>query len=123
LEARNAEFDVRDRDLVNAEAQLAAQRVDLDEARDGIATLQTQLERERQEIAAQRSELSQRLGVPVPEPPPPVDVIVREAPDPPAPLQEEPPVAEPEPKQPASGLVDRFRKLRRDAKRRAIGGM
>ena len=81
-----------------------------------LATLQSQLAQGQQEVAAQREELLQRLGSA-----PAIPIATR-----PEKPSREPGISEPSestatPKPAASRAAEQFRKLRRDAKRKAIG--
>ena len=106
------EFDRQQAESDELEQGLAGRVAELEDARRSIAEMQSQLERERAEVASQRMELINRLGsAPPPIMPPPVE----------EPLETQVPSSDQEEPLDTSSRVGLFRKLRRDAKRRAIG--
>ena len=123
LETRVRALERRKRELEQQENELSAQRQQLDtqvselnETRKTLTAMQAQLTRDHQEIVVQRDELLQRLGD-----------VARVAPTgtESTGIAEEPITANATPmrgpKPAVAQAVDLFRKLRRDAKRKAIG--
>lgn len=116
LEPRKRELEQQEKELTAQRRQLDVQVTELNETRKTLTAMQTQLTRDHQEIAIQREELSQRL-----------DSVARVAPS----RSESVGIAEAPvsarvtpmrgPKPAVAQAVDQFRKLRRDAKRKAIG--
>lgn len=133
MSSRVSEMESMKVDLENQENEIASrtQQLDADIAdqvtvRDTLATLQEQLNRDQEEISVQREELMQRLGATTKSSSRKKQAVpVNEASEPDEDLNSEetkPEIDSPKkasPK-PASG-ADQFRKLRRDAKRKAIG--
>ena len=119
LDERQAELEERSEHLANFESELT-------EKHRLLATLQEQLTEEQRQVAQQRRIMFDRLGTPEQgeSDGPTVSMPTREV-DRPTGVTEEAvkvnavPVATPQPA--AGGKADQFRKLRRDAKRRAIG--
>ncbi len=102
LEERVAQIDTHGHESESQAAEAAS-------ARETVAMLQNQLERELAEVAAQREELMRRLDVtPMPAAGEPTQPLPDEAPAP----------AEESSERKKAGM---FRKLRRDAKRKALG--
>ena len=126
LEPLRCTLDQRQTELEERSEQLASLETELTEKHRMLATLQDQLTEEQQQVAQQRRLMLERLG-------PPEQVDSDRLPvSMPTPEMEQPtgvtqvaekvttvPVATPQPA--AGGKADQFRKLRRDAKRRAIG--
>ncbi|MCH7993069.1 MAG: hypothetical protein IIB57_01345 [Planctomycetes bacterium] len=126
LEPLRCTLDQRQTELEERSEQLASFETELTEKHRMLATLQDQLTEEQQQVARQRRLMLERFGTPEQ-----VDSDRRTV-SRPTPEMEEPtgvtqvavkettvPVATPQPA--AGGKADQFRKLRRDAKRRAIG--
>lgn len=122
---RNA-LDQRQLDMQAQSEQLESLDAELSEKHRMLATLQEQLVHEQQQIADQRRIMFERLGTenqvasgdttaPVPAKGAPDQTGVTQ----PVESVAQAPVTAPQP--PAGGKADQFRKLRRDAKRRAIG--
>jgi hypothetical protein len=118
LEPRKRQLEQQEQELTAQRRQVDAQAAELDETRKTLAAMQAQLTRDHQEIAVQRDTLLERLGS-----------VARVAPAPAESLRVgiagEPvsahatPVRGPKPA--ALPADEQFRKLRRDAKRKAIG--
>jgi len=115
LGPRFKELESRELQLAGRAEQLETFAAELTETREALAAVQDQLARGQQEIAAQRDELLQRLGG-VPSFPlkPAVDHAGTSAGRLPA-------ADVTKPKPAADAAAEQFRKLRRDAKRKAIG--
>ena len=96
---------------------------DAERIRESLATLQGQLEREHQDVASAREELMARLGA-LPASAAPIRPVER--PREPLPVASPPRPRSVEPASPAAPAADeaaeQMKKLRRDAKRRAMGG-
>lgn len=129
MDSMKTELQNRENEIFSRTQQLDADMADQANIRDSLATLQEQLNRDQEEIAVHREELMQRLGattktaktstrnkqaVSVDETTHPDEDLVAEESEP---KKDSPKKASPKP---ASG-ADQFRKLRRDAKRKAIG--
>lgn len=117
LVPRQAAIEQEEARLVAHREQLEAYASELEETRTALVTMQTQLAHEQQELVSQRGEILQRFAD-LPK--------LGGAPNlngngktslPPPPIMERPG----SPKPAANVSADQFRKLRRDAKRRAIG--
>lgn len=116
LEPRKRELEQQEKELAVQRRQLDAQVSELSETRKTLTAMQAQLTRDHQEIAVQREELLQRLdSVARVAPSRSESVCIAEAPYSARPM----PVRGPKPA--IAQAVDQFRKLRRDAKRKAIG--
>lgn len=123
LESMSQNLQQQESDITTRAKQLEAEESEHASIRDTLATLQGQLNRDKEEIATQREELMERLGSTPKhtskksvksEPVEQADEVEEQEP---APEVLAPKKATPKP---ASGS-DQFRKLRRDAKRKAIG--
>jgi chromosome segregation ATPase len=123
LRTQTAEFELKLIEIGEQEKELQARAKHLDEfaaelteTREALSCLQTQLSHGQQDIAAQREELLQQLGnthqVPL--------RVVSSPPEQDAPLTSSSKDGV-FPKPAASRAAEQFRKLRRDAKRKAIG--
>lgn len=115
LEPRRLAIEQDEVRLAAQRDQLEAYASELEDTRQALVTMQEQLTHEQQELNAQRGELLQKIGgIPriaaapsiAPKPASPPDVFAEVASG---------------PKPAASSAAEQFRKLRRDAKRRAIG--
>ena len=114
LASKQREFDIRALDLHKQTSELEQRSNELEELREALTEMQAQLTTDHNEVTAHREELLKRLS---------------RLPDHHAEHQEPmPSVLEMPPetngfgaKPAAAGGVDQYRKLRRDAKRRAIG--
>ena len=111
-------------ELAEREEQLNRHTAELIETRNGLVTMQQQLAHAQQEVAVQREELLAQLGgagsITAPATkttPAEVAVEVPSNTPPPPPSQPEPA----QPKAASTATTEQFRKMRRDAKRRAIG--
>jgi len=121
IEPKQESLDKREQELEARSSKLEILACELDERRKMLVTMQTELEHSQQTVSSQREELLARLG------------SIHEAPASSMPIPHETPHAEipkdieemqapsVKPKPAASAAADQFRKLRRDAKRRAIG--
>lgn len=129
IAAKSSELESVRQSLQEQENDISARAMKLEteesqhaSIRDTLVTLQDQINHDKEEIASQREELMERLGSTPkispkkPATPEPVDVMETQEPEP---EPEAPAVKKASPKS-ATGS-DQFRKLRRDAKRKAIG--
>ena len=108
LAARQAELDAQREDLTSRVTKVQQAEAELTAQREALASLQEQLTRDHHEIATQREELLKQLGAVPPRSSMDATPVA-------------PALAEPAPKPAASKSAEQFRKLRRDAKRKAIG--
>ncbi len=121
IEPKQEALDKREHDLEARSGKLEMLACELDERRKMLVTMQTELEHSQQTVSSQREELLARLGS-IHEAPTSSMAIPHETPhqEIPEDIEEiQSPSAKPKPA--ASAATDQFRKLRRDAKRRAIG--
>jgi len=124
LQREIGEWEPRQKELQNwelrlkeCERSLESEVAELNKTREALTAMQAQLNRDHQEIAVQREELLQRLGSTprLPATPPNADAVPEPA------VETDQPAWHPAPKPAIARPVDQFRKLRRDAKRKAIG--
>ncbi len=121
LESKTRELEPQRQALERREQELAArcqavnaQTLELDQTREMLAVMQAQLEQDNHALSAQRDELLHKLST-VARPTPPSEAFM---------VQAEKSVAAHPPRGPKPAVadaIDQFRKLRRDAKRKAIG--
>jgi len=116
LEPKKQDLERREQELRSWSEQVEVQTAEMTQTREVLTDMQAQLEHDHKEVSAHRDELLQRLSQFGPRTAPPV---------PAAPVEpEKPSAAHPSgrsPKPAVAQAVDQFRKLRRDAKRKAIG--
>ena len=114
LAPKQKELDLRALDLEAQTTELEQRAGELEELREALAEMQSQLKTDHDEVSAHRAELLKRLSR-LPE-------QHAEHQEPMPAMLELPPDANGwGPKPAATGGVDQYRKLRRDAKRRALG--
>ncbi len=114
LAPKQKELDLRALDLEAQTTELEQRGSELEELREALTEMQSQLKTDHDEVSAHRQELLKRLSR-LPE-------QHAENQEPMPAMVEMPPDSNGwAPKPAATGGVDQYRKLRRDAKRRAIG--
>ena len=125
LEPQRERLDRRERDMMAREEQIETFAAELNDTHRALSTLQQQLARDQQDLAAQRQELLDQLGgvkeVPIGTTGRIGDPASSAPPPTPAPPPSPAAPGAPKPKPAASAAAGQFRKLRRDAKRKAIG--
>lgn len=116
LEPLKRELDQQEKELIVQRQQLDLQVSELNETRKTLTAMQDQLTRDHQGLSIQHDELLQRFGSESPVAPSQTESVG---------VAEEPVSAQATPtrgpKPAVAQLVDQFRKLRRDSKRKAIG--
>ena len=115
LEPQREELAQQSQGLLSKSKELETYAAELAQTRDTLVAMQNQLVKDQQEIATHRESLLERLGSVQRSASVPADLTSGLAPLPAAPVG--PGVAKPA----ATPAARLFRKLRRDAKRKAIG--
>lgn len=114
LEQQRLQLQQKETEIARRVDFIEAEAAELESARDAILSLQQQLDRDHETIVGQREELLRRLAAtPISKPGP-------RGSQPPAPVEPEPVATAANGPKPGAS-VDQFRKLRRDAKRKALG--